>query len=115
MAASARRDLVKQNSDNDGTLRCIYVALADVEGSTPVSDMDSVEGTPLLDLKPDRAFSKPIAPQQARTSRWIEDLSPYRSLSGSKSMNQSIFDIDAIDGVMRKSHLTQSINPHGDT
>lgn len=30
-------------------------------------------------------------------------------------MDQGIFDINAVDGIVRKSHLTEAINPHGNT
>ena len=77
----SRRDLVRQSPASDGTSRGTFalrspvrpnpigtaiVTLAGVEGSTLlVRGMDCVDGTPLLDLKPDRALFKPIAPPQA--------------------------------------------------
>ena len=76
----SRRDLVKQSPANDGTVRGTFAlrspvrpnpigtsiaTLVGVEGSTLlVRGMDCVDGTPLLDLKPDRTLFKPIAPPQ---------------------------------------------------
>ncbi|QPC95198.1 tRNA (N6-threonylcarbamoyladenosine(37)-N6)-methyltransferase TrmO [Mesorhizobium sp. INR15] len=77
----SRRDLVKQSPASDGTSRGTFslrspvrpnpigtsiVRLVGVEGPTLlVRGMDCVDGTPLLDLKPDRTLFKPIAPPQA--------------------------------------------------
>ena len=77
----SRRDLVKQSPASDGTARGTFAlrspvrpnpigtsiaTLVGVEGSTLlVRGMDCVDGTPLLDLKPDRTLFKPIAPPQA--------------------------------------------------
>ncbi|CCV14678.1 tRNA (N6-threonylcarbamoyladenosine(37)-N6)-methyltransferase TrmO [Mesorhizobium sp. STM 4661] len=77
----SRRDLVRQSPANDGTSRGTFAlrsparpnpigtsiaSLVGVEGSTlMVRGMDCVDGTPLLDLKPDRALFKPVAPPQA--------------------------------------------------
>ncbi|BCG87550.1 tRNA (N6-threonylcarbamoyladenosine(37)-N6)-methyltransferase TrmO [Mesorhizobium sp. 113-3-9] len=77
----SRRDLVKQSPASDGTSRGTFalrspvrpnpigtsiVSLVRVEGSALlVRGMDCVDGTPLLDLKPDRTLFKPIAPPQA--------------------------------------------------
>ncbi|QKD03209.1 tRNA (N6-threonylcarbamoyladenosine(37)-N6)-methyltransferase TrmO [Mesorhizobium loti] len=77
----SRRDLVKQSPASDGTSRGTFalrspvrpnpigtsiVSLVGIEGSTLlVRGMDCVDGTPLLDLKPDRTLFKPIAPPQA--------------------------------------------------
>ena len=76
----SRRDLVKQSPASDGTVRGTFAlrspvrpnpigtsiaTLVGVEGSTLlVRGMDCVDGTPLLDLKPDRTLFKPIAPPQ---------------------------------------------------
>ena len=76
----SRRDLVRQSPANDGTGRGTFalrspvrpnplgtsiVALAGVEGATLlVRGLDCLDGTPLLDLKPDRALFTPIAPAQ---------------------------------------------------
>jgi tRNA (Thr-GGU) A37 N-methylase len=76
----SRRDLVKQSPANDGTVRGTFAlrspvrpnpigtsiaTLVGVEGSKLlVRGMDCVDGTPLLDLKPDRTLFKPIAPPQ---------------------------------------------------
>ena len=44
----------------------LAATLVGVEGATLlVRGMDCVDGTPLLDLKPDRTLFKPIAPPQA--------------------------------------------------
>jgi tRNA-Thr(GGU) m(6)t(6)A37 methyltransferase TsaA len=76
----SRRDLVMQNPANDGTSRgtfslrsparpnpigtCI-AKLVSVEGAMlMVRGLDCLDGTPLLDLKPDRALFTPIAPPQ---------------------------------------------------
>jgi tRNA-Thr(GGU) m(6)t(6)A37 methyltransferase TsaA len=77
----SRRDLVKQSPASDGTSRGTFalrspvrpnpigttiVSLVGVEGSALlVRGMDCIDGTPLLDLKPDRTLFKPIAPPQA--------------------------------------------------
>jgi len=77
----SRRDLVKQSPANDGTVRGTFAlrspvrpnpigtaiaVLAGIEGSSLlVRGMDCVDGTPLLDLKPDRTLFTPIAPPQA--------------------------------------------------
>jgi len=76
----SRRDLVRQSPASDGTSRGTFalrspvrpnpigtsiVSLVGLEGSTLlVRGMDCVDGTPLLDLKPDRTLFKPIAPPQ---------------------------------------------------
>jgi tRNA (adenine37-N6)-methyltransferase len=76
----SRRDLVMQSPANDGTSRgtfslrsparpnpigtCI-AKLISVEGAVVmVRGLDCLDGTPLLDLKPDRALFTPIAPPQ---------------------------------------------------
>jgi len=77
----SRRDLVMQSPANDGTARGTFAlrspvrpnpigtsiaTLAGIEGSTLlVRGLDCVDGTPLLDIKPDRTLFKPIAPPQA--------------------------------------------------
>ncbi|RJG45068.1 tRNA (N6-threonylcarbamoyladenosine(37)-N6)-methyltransferase TrmO [Mesorhizobium sp. DCY119] len=76
----SRRDLVKQSPANDGAARGTFalrspvrpnpigtsiVTLVGVEGSTLlVRGMDCLDGTPLIDLKPDRTLFTPIAPPQ---------------------------------------------------
>ena len=76
----SRRDLVRQSPRNDGTARGTFslrsparpnpigtqiVALVRVEGATVfVRGLDCVDGTPLLDLKPERGSFTPIAPRQ---------------------------------------------------
>ncbi len=76
----SRRDLVRQSPANDGSARGTFslrspvrpnpigtsiVTLVGVEGSTLlVRGLDCLDGTPLLDLKPDRALFTPIAPPQ---------------------------------------------------
>jgi tRNA-Thr(GGU) m(6)t(6)A37 methyltransferase TsaA len=76
----SRRDLVMQSPASDGTSRgtfslrsparpnpigtCI-AKLISVEGAIlMVRGLDCLDGTPLLDLKPDRALFTPIAPPQ---------------------------------------------------
>jgi tRNA-Thr(GGU) m(6)t(6)A37 methyltransferase TsaA len=76
----SRRDLVMQSPAKDGTSRgtfslrsparpnpigtCI-AKLISVEGAVlMVRGLDCLDGTPLLDLKPDRALFTPIAPPQ---------------------------------------------------
>ena len=77
----SRRDLVRQSPANDGTTRGTFAlrspvrpnpiatsiaTLIGVEGATLlVRGMDCLDGTPLLDLKPDRTLFTPIAPPQA--------------------------------------------------
>ena len=75
-----RRDLVHQSPRNDGATRGTFslrspvrpnpigtsiVALLSVEGSTLlVRGLDCVDGTPLIDIKPDRCLFTPLAPPQ---------------------------------------------------
>jgi len=76
----SRRDLVMQSPANDGTSRGTFslrsparpnpigtsiAKLIAVEGAIlMVRGLDCLDGTPLLDLKPDRALFTPIAPPQ---------------------------------------------------
>jgi tRNA (adenine37-N6)-methyltransferase len=76
----SRRDLVRQSPANDGTtfgtfalrsparpnpLGTNIAHLVAIEGATVlVRGLDCVDGTPLLDLKPDRTLFTPIAPPQ---------------------------------------------------
>ncbi|MGE0718979.1 MAG: SAM-dependent methyltransferase [Alphaproteobacteria bacterium] len=76
----SRRDLVLQSPKNDGTARGTFslrtpvrpnpiatsvVRLLAVEGATLlVRGLDCLDGTPLLDIKPDRAVFGPLAPPQ---------------------------------------------------
>lgn len=76
----SRRDLVKQSPANDGTAYGTFalrspvrpnpigtsiVTLVGREGaSLLVRGLDCLDGTPLIDLKPDRNLFKPIAPPQ---------------------------------------------------
>lgn len=76
----SRRDLVKQSPANDGSVRGTFslrspvrpnpigtqlVRLVKVEGGNVfVQGLDCLDGTPLLDLKPDRCAFTPIAPRQ---------------------------------------------------
>jgi tRNA (adenine37-N6)-methyltransferase len=76
----SRRDLVLQSPANDGTSRGTFslrspvrpnpigtsiARLVGVEGSSVlVRGLDCLDGTPLLDIKPDRALFRPIAPPQ---------------------------------------------------
>jgi len=76
----SRRDLVRQSPANDGTARGTFalrspvrpnpigtsiVDLVGVEGNVlSVRGMDCLDGTPLIDIKPDRSLFKPIAPPQ---------------------------------------------------
>lgn len=77
----SRRDLVRQSPANDGVSRGTFslrspvrpnpigtsvVALVGVSGNIlEVRGLDCLDGTPLLDLKPDRAEFVPVAPAQA--------------------------------------------------
>lgn len=77
----SRRDLVRQSPRNDGATRGTFslrsparpnpigTSIAElelIEGATVlVRGLDCLDGTPLLDLKPDRAGFTPIAPPQA--------------------------------------------------
>jgi tRNA-Thr(GGU) m(6)t(6)A37 methyltransferase TsaA len=77
----SRRDLVLQSPANDGTARGTFslrsparpnplgtsiARLIKIEAATVlVRGLDCLDGTPLLDLKPDRALFSPIAPPQA--------------------------------------------------
>lgn len=76
----SRRDLVLQSPRNDGEVRGTFalrspvrpnpigtsiVELVGIEGSTLlVRGLDCLDGTPLIDLKPDRTLFTPIAPPQ---------------------------------------------------
>ncbi|PSJ64171.1 tRNA (N6-threonylcarbamoyladenosine(37)-N6)-methyltransferase TrmO [Pseudaminobacter soli (ex Li et al. 2025)] len=76
----SRRDLVKQSPAKDGTTYGTFAlrspvrpnpigtsiaTLVGVEGTTIlVRGLDCLDGTPLIDLKPDRTLFKPIAPPQ---------------------------------------------------
>ena len=77
----SRRDLVRQSPANDGTTRGTFslrspvrpnpigtsiVALVGIEpGILHVRGLDCLDGTPLLDIKPDRSLFVPLAPPQA--------------------------------------------------
>jgi len=76
----SRRDLVRQSPANDGSTRGTFslrsparpnpigssiVNLVKVEaGTLLVRGLDCLDGTPLVDLKPDRSLFTPIAPRQ---------------------------------------------------
>jgi len=76
----SRRDLVLQSPANDGAVRGTFALrspvrpnpigtslakLVGIEGDTVlVQGLDCLDGTPLLDLKPDRCLFTPIAPPQ---------------------------------------------------
>jgi tRNA-Thr(GGU) m(6)t(6)A37 methyltransferase TsaA len=76
----SRRDLVRQSPRNDGVARGTFslrtparpnpigtqiVALLRVEGASVfVRGLDCLDGTPLIDLKPDRDAFTPLAPRQ---------------------------------------------------
>src|SRR5918997_1171157 len=76
----SRRDIVRQSPANDGSARGAFslrtpvrpnpigtqiVTLLRVEGATLlVRGLDCLDGTPLLDLKPDRDLFTPLAPRQ---------------------------------------------------
>jgi len=76
----SRRDLVRQSPKSDGTTRGTFslrspvrpnpigtslAALVGIEGATVlVRGLDCLDGTPLLDLKPDRCAFTPLAPRQ---------------------------------------------------
>lgn len=76
----SRRDLVRQSPRNDGTTRGTFalrtpvrpnpigtsiVTLIDLDGaSLRVRGLDCLDGTPLLDLKPERGLFMPLAPPQ---------------------------------------------------
>ena len=77
----SRRDLLRQSPRNDGQSRGTFslrsparpnpigvsiVKLVSVEGATlRVQGLDCLNGTPLIDVKPDRTLFTPIAPRQA--------------------------------------------------
>lgn len=76
----SRRDIVRQSPRNDGTARGTFslrspvrpnpigtqiVSLVRVEGGNLfVRGLDCLDGTPLIDLKPDRCAFTPLAPRQ---------------------------------------------------
>lgn len=76
----SRRDLVLQSPANDGSVRGTFslrspvrpnpiatslAKLVGIEGNTVlVRGLDCLDGTPLLDLKPDRCQFTPVAPAQ---------------------------------------------------
>ncbi|SKA04040.1 tRNA-Thr(GGU) m(6)t(6)A37 methyltransferase TsaA [Enhydrobacter aerosaccus] len=77
----SRRDLMKQSPRNDGEARGVFslrtpvrpnpigtsiVRLVKVDGPVlHVKGLDCLDGTPLIDLKPDRTLFNPLAPAQA--------------------------------------------------
>lgn len=77
----SRRDLIQQSPPNDGVGRGVFslrtpvrpnpigtsiVKLEKIEGSVLfVRGLDCLDGTPLVDLKPDRTLFEPLAPAQA--------------------------------------------------
>jgi tRNA-Thr(GGU) m(6)t(6)A37 methyltransferase TsaA len=77
----SRRDLILQSPRSDGAARGVFslrtpvrpnpigtaiVQLVKVEGPVLlVRGLDCLDGTPLIDLKPDRSLFKPLAPAQA--------------------------------------------------
>jgi tRNA-Thr(GGU) m(6)t(6)A37 methyltransferase TsaA len=81
----SRRDLVMQSPRNDGAVRGTFslrtparpnpigtsiAELVRIEGPMVlVQGLDCLDGTPLLDLKPDRAGFTPLAPPQRGDSR----------------------------------------------
>jgi tRNA-Thr(GGU) m(6)t(6)A37 methyltransferase TsaA len=76
----SRRDLVRQSPRNDGIVRGAFslrtpvrpnpigtqlVTLVRLEGANVfVRGLDCLDGTPLIDLKPDRCLFTPLAPRQ---------------------------------------------------
>jgi tRNA-Thr(GGU) m(6)t(6)A37 methyltransferase TsaA len=76
----SRRDLVRQSPRGDGTTRGVFslrspvrpnpigtsvATLVGIEGATVlVRGLDCLDGTPLVDLKPDRCAFTPVAPRQ---------------------------------------------------
>jgi tRNA-Thr(GGU) m(6)t(6)A37 methyltransferase TsaA len=84
----SRRDLVMQSPRNDGAVRGTFslrtparpnpigtsiARLVRIEGPMVlVQGLDCLDGTPLLDLKPDRAGFTPLAPPQPGDSQ-VED------------------------------------------
>ena len=76
----SRRDILLQSPRSDGTTRGVFslrspvrpnpigtsvAALVGIEGSTVlVRGLDCLDGTPLIDLKPDRCAFTPLAPAQ---------------------------------------------------
>lgn len=76
----SRRDLTQQSPRNDGEARGVFslrtpvrpnpigtsiVRLVKIEGPVLlVRGMDCLDGTPLLDVKPDRTLFEPLAPAQ---------------------------------------------------
>lgn len=76
----SRRDLIRQSPKRDGTTRGTFslrspvrpnpigtsvAALVGIEGATVlVRGLDCLDGTPLIDLKPDRCAFTPVAPPQ---------------------------------------------------
>lgn len=76
----SRRDLLLQSPGNDGVVKGTFairspvrpnpigtsiVQLIGVEGSVlRVQGLDCLDGTPLVDIKPDRTLFRPIAPPQ---------------------------------------------------
>lgn len=77
----SRRDLVLQSPANDGTVRgtvalrspvrpnpigtaIVRLVGRDGDGTLLVRGLDCLDGTPLIDLKPDRSLFTPFAPEQ---------------------------------------------------
>lgn len=77
----SRRDLVQQSPANDGAVRGTFALRSPVRpnpigttiaklvaregGVLSVQGIDCLDGTPLIDLKPDRTLFTPIAPPQS--------------------------------------------------
>jgi tRNA-Thr(GGU) m(6)t(6)A37 methyltransferase TsaA len=92
----SRRDLVRQSPRSDGVacgafslrspvrpnpIGTALVRLVGVEGATVlVRGLDCLDGTPLIDLKPDRCAFTPLAPEQPG-DRQVGDVLPPPSSS----------------------------------
>lgn len=87
----SRRDLVLQSPASDGRVRGTFslrspvrpnpigtsiVQLIEVDGPRlTVRGLDCLDGTPLIDLKPDRALFRPLAPEQPGDRQTAFDVS----------------------------------------
>lgn len=88
----SRRDLVKQSPKSDGTTRGTFalrspvrpnpigtqkVKLVRIDGpNVVVRGLDCLDGTPLIDLKPDRCAYTPLAPPQAGDAARVNSTEP---------------------------------------
>lgn len=126
----ARRDLVLQSPANDGATRGTFsirsptrpnpiassiVKLVSVDGAlVKVRGLDCLDGTPLLDIKPDRNGFKPLLPERresASTQEQFMKLSARNQIKGkvaevTKGQTTAHVRIDIGNGVVITASIT---------